>query len=155
MEIQDVLNLTSPGRFLPDLAATDKAGVLEEMVDALVSDTPLRHKDTILEMLKSREALSSTAVGPGVAFPHGRTLAVQELYIVVGRSRQGVDFDSVDGQPTHLFFMLIAPPQDIGSQYIRSLAVLTELMQDETVRERLMAAEDYDAFCEALREGSA
>ncbi len=154
MEIQDVLKLMSPGRFLPDLAATDKAGVLAEMVDALVADTPLRHKDTILEMLKSREALSSTAVGPGVAFPHGRTLAVQELFIVVGRSRQGVDFDSVDGQPTHLFFMLIAPPQDAGSQYLHSLAVLTELMQDDDILARLLEADDYDSFCQVLLEAA-
>ncbi len=154
MEIQDVVKLTSPARFLPELTATDKEGVLEEMVEALIADTPLRYKDTILEMLKNREALSSTAVGPGVAFPHGRTLATQQLLIVIARSSKGVDFDSIDGQPTHLFFMLVAPPQDVGNQYIRSLAVLTELMQNEEVREKAMAAPDYDSFCQVLLEGA-
>jgi len=154
MEIQDVVKLTSSARFLPELSATDKQGVLEEMVDALIADTPLRYKNTILEMLKNREQLSSTAVGPGVAFPHGRTLATQELLIVIGRSSKGVDFDAVNGEPTHLFFMLIAPPQDIGSQYIRSLAVLTELMQDDGLRRRIMDAADYDTFCRILLEGT-
>lgn len=152
MDIQEVLQLTSADRFIPELEATDKEGVLAEMADALVADSPLRNRETILEMLKSREALGSTAVGPGVAFPHGRTLATQDLIIVVARSSKGVPFESIDGEPTHLFFMLIAPPQDTGNQYIRSLAVLTEKMQDEAVRDAALAAADYASFCNVLTE---
>ena len=152
MDIQEVLQLTSADRFIPELEATDKEGVLTEMADALVADSPLRNRETILEMLKSREALGSTAVGSGVAFPHGRTLATQDLIIVVARSAKGVPFDSIDGEPTHLFFMLIAPPQDMGNQYIRSLAVLTEKMQDASVRDAALAAADYESFCQVLTE---
>jgi len=152
MDIHEVLLLTSPDRFIPELEATDKESVLAEMADALVADSPLRNKETILEMLKSREALGSTAVGPGVAFPHGRTLATQDLIIIVARSSKGVDFDSVDGGPTHLFFMLIAPPQDTGNQYIKSLAALTDKMQDDAVRDAALQATDYDTFCTVLTE---
>jgi nitrogen PTS system EIIA component len=152
MDIQEVLQLTSPDRFIPELEATDKEGVLAEMADALVADSPLRNKETILEMLKSREALGSTAVGPGVAFPHGRTLATQDLIIIVARSSKGVAFDSMDGGPTHLFFMLIAPPQDTGNQYIKSLAALTDKMQDDAVRDAALQAADYDTFCTVLKE---
>ncbi|MBU0741758.1 PTS sugar transporter subunit IIA [bacterium] len=152
MDIKEVLQLTSPDRFIPELAAKDKEGVLAEMTDALVAGSPIGDKETILEMLKSRESLGSTAVGPGVAFPHGRTLAAQDLIIVVARSRKGVPFASMDGEPTHLFFMLIAPPQDTGNQYIRSLAVLTEKMQDDAVREAALRADGYEAFCKVLTE---
>ena len=153
MDIKDVLQLTSEARFIAGLQAKDKEGVLAEMADALLAGSPITNKETILEMLKSREALGSTAVGPGVAFPHGRTLAVQQLTILIARSRAGIPFDSTDGQPTHLFFVLIAPPQDSGNVYIRSLAVLTEALQDGKLREAAMGAADYDGFCQVLREG--
>ena len=76
MDIVEVLKHTSPALFLPDLQATDKAAALAEMVEGLVSGTSIQNPDTILQMLQSREHLGSTAVGPGIAFPHGRTLAV-------------------------------------------------------------------------------
>ena len=152
MDIKDVLKLTAAELFIPDVKATDKEGVLAELAEALVAGSRMSNKESIFEMLKSREALGSTAVGPGVAFPHGRTLAAQDLIIVVARSHKGVKFDSVDGKPTHLFFALIAPPQDTGNQYIRSLAVLTEKMSNDALREAVLAAEDYAAFCAVMTE---
>lgn len=152
MDIVEVLKHTSPALFLPDLQATDKAAALAEMVEGLVSATSSIHNpDTILQMLQSREHLGSTAVGPGIAFPHGRTLAVQRLTILIARSRAGVDFDSEDGRPTHLFFVLVAPPQDSGHQYIKSLAALIDRLQDAGLREQLREAADYDSFCAALK----
>lgn len=152
MNIAEVLKHTSPALFLPDLQANDKQGALAEMVEGLLAGTVIQNADTILQMLQSRENLGSTAVGPGIAFPHGRTLAVQRLTILIGRSAAGVDFDSEDGNPTHLFFVLIAPPQDTGHQYIKSLATLIDRVQDEGLRTKLLAAPDYEAFCAAMRE---
>lgn len=151
MDIVEVLKHTSPALFLPDLQATDKAAALAEMVEGLVSGTSIQNPDTILQMLQSREHLGSTAVGPGIAFPHGRTLAVQRLTILIARSRAGVDFDSEDGQPTHLFFVLVAPPQDSGHQYIKSLAALIDRLQDARLRAQLREAADYETFCAALK----
>ena len=153
MDIADVLKHTSTELFIPELQAKDKRAALEEMVEGLVSGTPITNRETIMQMLLSREELGSTAVGPGVAFPHGRTLAVQKLTILIARSAKGVDFDSEDGDPTHLFFMLIAPPQDSGHQYIKSLAVLTDILQDEAMRTAAIEAEDFEGFCNALKEG--
>lgn len=152
MDIQDVLKFTSADLFVPDLAAGTKDEVLSEMVEPLLKTRQLSSNDAVLSMLKSREDMGSTAVGPGVAFPHGRTLATEDLIVVVARSAAGVDFNSIDDKPTHLFFMLIAPPQDTGNQYIHSLAVLTEKLQDEGMRQRLREAADYEAFCAALME---
>lgn len=152
MNIAEVLKHTSPALFLPDLKANDKQAALAELVEGLIAGTDIQYADTILQMLQSRENLGSTAVGPGIAFPHGRTLAVQRLTILIGRSTAGIDFDSEDGRPTHLFFVLIAPPQDTGHQYIKSLAALIDRVQDEGLRTKLMAAADYDAFCAAMKE---
>ncbi len=151
MDIAEVLKNTSPELFLPDLKATDKESALSELVAGLTAGMDIKNPDTILQMLQSRESLGSTAVGPGIAFPHGRTLAVQRLTILMARSTAGVDFDSEDGEPTHLFFVLIAPPQDLGHQYIKSLATLIDTVQEASLREKLMAADDYEAFCAALR----
>ena len=153
MDIAEVLKHTSSDLFLPNLKATDKATALAEMVEGLIAGSTITKPETILQMLQSRENLGSTAVGPGVAFPHGRTLAVQKLTILMARSEKGIDFDSEDGDPTRLFFMLIAPPQDSGHKYIKSLAALTEKLQDTDLRDRLTEAEDYEAFCAALKEG--
>ncbi len=153
MDMAEVLQHTSPALFIPDLKAKDKAAALEELVDGLVVGSPeITKKEAVLQMLQSREDLGSTAVGPGVAFPHGRTLAVQKLTVLMARSLAGIAFDSIDGEPTHLFFVLIAPPQDSGHKYIKSLAVLTDRLQSDDVRERLLAAEDFEGFCAALQE---
>lgn len=153
MDIAEVLQHASPELFLAELEAGDKAGALTELVGGLVAGSPtITKQDAVLQMLESREALGSTAVGPGVAFPHGRTLAVQRLTVLIARSSKGVDFDSVDGEPTHLFFVLIAPPQDSGHKYIKSLAALTDKLQDDALRDKLMAAADYESFCAAFEE---
>lgn len=151
MDIAEVLKHTSPTLFLSSIPATDKQGVLKELVGGLIAGTDIQNPETILQMLQSRENLGSTAVGPGIAFPHGRTLAVQRLTILIARCPEGVDFDSEDGAPTRLFFVLIAPPQDSGHQYIKSLAALIDRVQDAALREQLLAAEDYDTFCAAMR----
>jgi mannitol/fructose-specific phosphotransferase system IIA component (Ntr-type) len=78
---------------------------------------------------------------------------VQKLTILFANSKKGISFDAEDGKPTHLFFMLIAPPQDSGHQYIKSLAVLTDRMQNSKLRGAVSKCEDYDSFCEALKEG--
>ncbi len=153
MDIAEVLKHTSPELFLPDLQTHDKQSTLAALVDGLISATDIKNPETILQMLQSRENLGSTAVGPGIAFPHGRTLAVQRLTILIAKSKEGVEFDSEDGNPTHLFFVLIAPPQDSGHQYIKSLAALIDRVQSDEMREKLLAAEDYESFCSVIREG--
>jgi mannitol/fructose-specific phosphotransferase system IIA component (Ntr-type) len=88
-------------------------------------------------MLLNRESLGSTAIGKGVAFPHGRTLAVQELTVLFARSAEGVDFDSLDKKSTHLFFLIIAPPQDKENLYLQVLGCVVELIKDSGKRKKL------------------
>lgn len=134
-----------------DLESTDKRGVLAEMVGCISRESHLKDKDLVQEMLLNREALGSTAIGKGVAFPHGRSLAVQELMILFARSGGGVDFDALDKKPTHLFFLIIAPPQDKENLYLQVLGALVELIKTSAVRKQLAEATDFQTLQEAIR----
>jgi nitrogen PTS system EIIA component len=134
-----------------DLESSDKRGALAEMVDGICRETHLKDKDLILEMVMTREALGSTAIGNGVAFPHGRSLAVQELTVLFARSPKGIDFEAADGKPTHLFFLIIAPPQDKENLYLQVLGALVELIKTPDVRKKLLEANDFAALQGAIR----
>jgi len=126
-----------------DLASSSKRDALVEMVDAICTQYKIKDRDIILEMLLNRESLGSTAIGQGVAFPHGRTLAVRDLAIVFARAPKGIDFDAVDKEPTHLFFLIIAPPQDKDNLYLQVLGQIVNLIKDDAVRARFLAADNY------------
>ncbi len=126
-----------------DLKAGDKKNALVEMVDCISGEYHLKDRDIILEMLLNRESLGSTAIGKGVAFPHGRTLAVQELTVLFARSVAGIDFDSLDKKPTHLFFLIIAPPQDKENLYLQVLGCVVELIKNTSKRKKLMEASNF------------
>ena len=114
----------------------------------------IKDSGTILEMLRNREQLGSTALEKGVAFPHGRSLAVKRLTILFARSHKGVDFASEDGKPTHLFFLLLAPPQDTGNYYLQALGKIAELVRRDDICNALMEVEDFDALVSVLKEGT-
>jgi mannitol/fructose-specific phosphotransferase system IIA component (Ntr-type) len=136
-----------------DLQAKDKRGALSEMVECISRETNLKDRDLILEMLLNRESLGSTGLGRGVAFPHGRSLAVQELTLLFASSKDGVEFDALDKKPTHLFFLIIAPPQDKDNLYLQVLGHLVELIKSNTVRKRLNEAASFEMLQEALATG--
>jgi mannitol/fructose-specific phosphotransferase system IIA component (Ntr-type) len=133
-----------------DLKARDKKSALEEMVDYITRACNLKDKGIILEMLLNRESLGSTAIGKGVAFPHGRTLAIQELTILFACSKEGIDFDSLDKKPTHLFFLTIAPPQDKDNLYLQVLGSLVELIKNASRRKKLMQVTSFQEFKEVI-----
>jgi mannitol/fructose-specific phosphotransferase system IIA component (Ntr-type) len=133
-----------------DIKATDKRGVLTEMVNCIGEKLHFKDKDLLLDMLANRENLGSTAIGKGVAFPHGRSLAIQELTVLFARSVGGVEFDALDSKPTHLFFLIIAPPQDKESLYLQVLGHLVELIKSAALRKRLMEVTTFSELKEAL-----
>ena len=137
-----------------DLKSTDKRGTMAEMVDCISRECQLKDRELILEMLMNRESLGSTAIREGVAFPHGRSIAVQELTLLFARSEKGVDFDALDKKPTHLFFLIIAPPQDKEDLYLRVLGHLVELIKTSSIRKKLTEAADFETLNSILREHS-
>jgi len=133
-----------------DLKAKDKRDALAEMISAVAADHPIKDKDIILEMLLNRESLGSTAIAPGVAFPHGRTLATQDLLLVFARSAKGVEFDAVDKEPTRLFFLIIAPPQDKDNLYLQVLGQMVNVIKDDATRDELMSVASYEQLTEII-----
>lgn len=133
-----------------DLKATDKRGAMTEMVECLGQKLQFKDKDLLLEMLMTRESLGSTAIGKGVAFPHGRSLAIQELSVLFARSVEGVEFDALDKKPTHLFFLIIAPPQDKENLYLQVLGQLVELIKSSSLRKILMDVKTFPELQKAL-----
>ncbi len=139
--------------FIPDMEAKTKSAAIEELVDTLSKAGKIKDKSLILEMLERREALGSTGIGHGVAIPHGRSLAADQIMVVFGRSLKGVPFEAMDDKPVQLFFLILAPPQDRFNQYLPFLGKVVELIKEQSVRGRLMEAGSFDEFLGVLSEG--
>ncbi len=139
--------------FVRDLRAKTKDGILKELADLLAQDREVRDPKILLEMLRKREALGSTAIGAGVAIPHGRSLAIANIKILFARHQKGVDFDSPDGKPVHLFFLIVAPPLDRNNEYLPLLGQIAELVKDVAARESLMKAATFADLKQVLARG--
>lgn len=141
-------SLIREDRMLMDMKARTKEEALQELVDAL--DIPEDKKEILLVTLKKREAIGSTGVGQGIAIPHSRSLVVDRLEVVVGRSREGVEFDAIDGKPVHLFFLIVAPPHDGSTGYLLTLGHIANLARKLARRKDWMEIDDPKAFRDYL-----
>ena len=146
MKISELLD---PRAIVADLQAKDKIRTLAELTDSLISCEPSLNRDDVIAVLQEREKLGSTGIGDGVAIPHGKLAGIPELKLVFGRSHTGVDFESMDGQPAYLFFLLIAPEESIGV-HLKTLARISKLLKDATVRKKLMEASDQQAIYQVI-----
>ncbi|OQY23151.1 MAG: PTS fructose transporter subunit IIA [Desulfobacteraceae bacterium 4572_35.2] len=122
-----------------EIKSTTKDNVLVEMTDVLLRSAPGLNRNEVLTVLRERERLGSTGIGEGVAIPHGKLKDIDQLILSFGRSKAGVDFDSMDGKPAHLFFLLLAPEDSI-SIHLKTLARISKLLKDQDVREQLLTA---------------
>lgn len=148
----DLTEFFRPDHFIPQLKARSKDGVLKELVAAMVKTDKVRDGDLLLNMLRQREALGSTGIGTGVAIPHGRSLAVADMIVLFARSKRGVNFEAVDGKPVHLFFLIVAPPNDRANRYLPFLGKLVEVLKDKANRNLLLEADDFEDVSEVLRD---
>ena len=139
-----IVDFVGPELIVPQLTAHEKSAVIRELADHLAAHVTGPQKidrEVLAKVLLERERLASTAIGEGVAIPHGKLDAVGKLVAVVGRAPEGVDFDSMDGRPTHLFFVLVAPENSTGV-HLKALARISRLFKDPEFRTRLMQAKD-------------
>jgi PTS system nitrogen regulatory IIA component len=130
-EILDAKNI------IPDLKARDKKKALEELAETIVNSRPSLDKNALVKVLLERERLGSTGIGDGVAIPHGKFHGISEPVISFGRSIKGLDFESMDGQPVFLFFLLVAP-ENSASVHLKALARIAKLLKNSTFRKTLM-----------------
>ena len=130
-----------------------KEEVIRELVELLVRAGSIRAKDVnkLVQILLKRESLGSTGIGQGVAIPHGKTDAVTSLVAAFGVSKAGVNFDSLDGEPVSLFFLLVAP-EDSAGPHLKALARISRLLKDRHFRDSLRAARDEKLLVKIIRE---
>src|SRR5581483_6874377 len=136
-----IVDFVRPELIVADLSAHDKGEVIKELANHLARGVKGVDREALAKVLIERERLASTAIGEGVAIPHGKLDAVGKLVACVGRAPSGVDFDSMDGRPTHLFFVLVAPENSTGV-HLKALARISRLFKDPEFRTRLMQAKD-------------
>lgn len=150
MKIMDFL---SKRAIIPDIKSTKKEEVIKELVDALINagDIEKRNRNKLIDSLMVREALGSTAIGQGVAIPHAKSDSVDKLVAAFGISKRGVDFDSLDGEPAYIFFLLVAP-QDSAGPHLKALARISRLLKDKYFRDNLRACVDDKSIVKIISQ---
>ena len=148
MKILDILYKEC---IIPELRSETKEEVLEELTGALLNCKANLDKEALVEVLLERERLGSTGIGDGIAIPHGKVQDLDELVLSFGRSTKGIEFDSMDGRPTHLFFLLIAPENSAGI-HLRALAKISRLLKSSHFRQRLLEAGNEEELFEVIQE---
>ena len=146
-----ILDLVPPEAVVDGLRSETKEGVLCELSEAVCRLMPSLSPERLAAILMEREALGSTGIGEGVAIPHGKVPGIDRLVALFGRSREGVQFSSLDGKPARLFFLVVAPENSAG-MHLKALARISRLLKDERFRRKLLAAEGADGLLQALRE---
>jgi PTS system nitrogen regulatory IIA component len=149
-----IVDLIKRDMVVPELRATDKRGILEELAAYMAGRHPRIDRGTLSKVLIEREQLASTAIGEGVAIPHGKLGAVGEIVACLGRAVKGVEFDSMDGQPTYLFFVLVAPESSTGA-HLKALARISRVFKDPEFRRRLLLAPDGESMYNVVAEEDA
>ncbi len=149
-----IVDLIQRDMVIPKLAATGKAGIIRELAGILSKSHESIDNDRLVKVLTDREALASTAIGEGVAIPHGKLPDIESIRACIGRARDGVDFDSMDGKPTHIFIVMVAPENSTGA-HLKALARISRVFKDKDFLRRLLEAPSGDAMFEVLSEEDA
>jgi PTS system nitrogen regulatory IIA component len=148
MKITDIL---PEALVIPALKGKNKEEVLRELATAMASQHADIDANRLVEVLWERERLGSTAIGDGIAIPHGKLPGLKTVLGAFGRHSQGVDFHSLDGKPTKLLFLLVAPEDSVG-QHLKALARVSRLLKDPTFRAQLMSAPNQADLYRSIRE---
>jgi PTS system nitrogen regulatory IIA component len=147
MKILDVLTKDA---ILDDLKARDKKGILEEL-GAPVARQAGVEPDDLVKVLLERERLGSTGIGGGIGIPHGKLKSLDTLALGFGLSRDGVDFESMDGRPTHIFFLLVTPENSTGL-HLKVLARISRILKNDLFKQKLLKAGSSEEIHRIIQE---
>jgi len=147
MKILDVLQKEA---IIIDLKSIDKKGVLEELATPVARIADVKRED-LMRVLMERERLGSTGIGQGIGIPHGKLKSLKSLVLGFGVSRNGVDFESMDGRPTYIFFLLVTPENSMGL-HLKLLARISRILKNDNFKEKLLNASDRDEIFDIIRE---
>ncbi len=148
MNIQDMLKKEF---IIGDLKSRTKREALVELADVFLRDDTNIDRGAVIDVLLEREKLGSTGIGDGIAIPHGKLAGLKKLVVSFGRSVTGVDFDSLDGKPVHIFFLLLAPENSAG-QHLKALARISRMLKDVSFRKALISAESSENIYDLIVE---
>src|SRR5579862_1032598 len=146
-----IIDILPESLVLASLGGRTKEEVIRELAGHLAEVHPEIDAARLVEVLWERERLGSTAIGDGIAIPHGKLPGVKSVLGAFGRHLEGVDFQSLDGNPSKLFFLLVAPEDSVGL-HLKALARVSRLLKDPEFRGRLLAAPDQAALYRTIRE---
>lgn len=148
-----ILDFLSKKAITQNLTNTSKEETIKELVDLLISAGEIDKKDRLklVESLMVRENLGSTAIGHNIGIPHTKLECVKNLVAAFGVSQRGVDFDSLDGEPVYLFFLLLAP-QDSAGPHLKALARISRLTKDKYFRDSLRQAPDVKTIIKVISQ---
>jgi len=132
-----------------DLKATTKDEVIDELISVLVETGKVSDKEVFKQAVLKREGEFSTGIGMGIAIPHGKSSAVTEASIVFGLSKAGVDYESMDDKPAHLFF-LIAVPEESSDVHLRALSEISRKLMHTETREQIFNATSFEEFIKSF-----
>lgn len=148
MKIMDFL---SKKAITANLKSSDKEGVIRELVDLLAAAEDIKNKEDLIKALLTRESLGSTGIGQGIGIPHAKSVNAKGLVAAFGLSQKGVNFDSLDGDPVYIFFLLIAPEESAGP-HLKALARISRMLKDKFFREMLKKAGDEKEILRIIQE---
>ncbi len=134
-----IRDLLQDDLIIEEIAANDKMGVLQEFARLLKSRGRIENEEELVRVLTEREMLGSTGVGDGVAIPHGKLSSVSEMIVAFGRSKRGVEFQSLDAKPVFLFFLLVTPDDKPGD-HLKTLARISRILKNPALRAGLIQA---------------
>lgn len=137
-----ILDLLKKEAIIVDLKATDKMGVIEELITPISKITQTDQND-LVRVIMNRERLGSTGIGGGVGIPHGKLKELPSLVLGFGLSRKGVDFESIDGKRTYIFFLLLTP-EDAAGLHLKLLARISRILKNDLFRQQLKDAQNTD-----------
>ena len=149
-----IAEFLSPEAVVASLSARNKPDVLRELSAALARAHPALQEERLVGVLREREKLGSTGIGEGVAIPHGKLNGLSQLCASFGVSRKGVDFEAIDGKPTHLFFALVAPENSAGI-HLKALARISRLFKNPRFRESILKAATPEQIYSLIAEEDA
>lgn len=144
--------MTEPELIFPNLVGTDRPGILRVLAEGMARNGVISDADSMYRRLVEREELGSTAIGGGVAIPHCKMDNLEDVVVAVGLSRDGVEFESEDGSPVRLFFLVVSP-SDKPAAHLRSLAAISKWVKADRHVERLLELEEPGQIWSLLQEG--
>ncbi len=145
-----ILEVLPKEAIITDMKSKVKNDVIEEMVASISKITGINSAE-LIKVLLERERLGSTGIGGGIGIPHGKLKNLESLIMGFGLSRKGVDFESIDGRPTHLFFILLTPENSTGL-HLKLLARISRLLKNESFKKKLMEATDSNQVYSIIEE---